>query len=193
MSLKEKSLKMITTNKSKFLEARKVLSEMGITLFQINVKRVEIQADKLNEIAKFSAEEAAKSVVGPIIAEDAGLFIEHLGGFPGPYSSYVLSTLGLDGILKLLEGKVNRAAHFESAVAFCESGRKTAEVFTGSTSGNIATEKRGSNGFGYDPIFIPLDGDMRTFGEMNSDQKNRLSHRARAMKEFGEWYLKRQQ
>lgn len=191
MLRKEKSLKMITTNQGKFLEARKVLSEMGISLFQVNTRRLEIQADGLSEIAKFSAEEAAKSLEEPIIVEDAGLFIEQLGGFPGPYSSYVLSTLGLEGILQLMDGKVNRAAHFESAVAFCESRVQTAKVFTGLTNGKIATEKRGANGFGYDPIFIPLDGDTRTFGEMNSEEKNRLSHRAKAMKEFGEWYLKR--
>jgi len=192
MFQKEKSLKMITSNKSKFLEAQKVLLEMGIVLVQVDTKRFEIQSDELDEIAIFSVGSAAEHFGGPIIAEDAGLFVQHLKGFPGPYSSYVLNTIGLDGILRLMNEIIDRTAHFKSAVAFCESSKTKAEVFTAITEGSIATEKRGTKGFGYDPIFIPSADEFRTFGEMDLEEKNRLSHRAKAIRQFGAWYMHRE-
>ena len=84
----------------------------------IRVKAMEIQDENLENIAKASAIDAAKKCGLPVIVEDAGLFIEALNGFPGPYSSYVNKTIGVGGILKLMNNVKDRSAYFLSAVAF---------------------------------------------------------------------------
>lgn len=176
---------MATGNHHKFEEAREVLSEMGVELRHLKVDRVEIQADDLATIAAFSLDQLEEPKERPIVVEDAGLFINRFGGFPGPYSSYVLDTIGLEGILKLMEGVGERAASFRSVVAF--KHEEESRCFHGVVNGRIAHSIQGTAGFGYDPIFIPDEGDARTFGEMKSEEKNALSHRARAFRALGEW------
>jgi len=175
---------MATSNRSKFDEARVVLSEFGVDLEMLEVNRLEIQADDLAEIAMFSLDHLSEARERPVVAEDAGLFIDHFGGFPGPYSSYVLGTIGLPGVLRLMKGVEDRRASFQSVIAyrFAEERR----CFRGSVEGRISKSIRGRGGFGYDPIFVPDEGGERTFGEMSPDEKNRLSHRARAFRLLGE-------
>lgn len=183
--MSQRELRMVTGNRHKFLEAKLILAEFQVNLVQVDVEKVEIQAEDLKEVARFSAENAAHRLGGTLIVEDAGLFIHHLKGFPGPYSSYVLRTVGLEGILRLMEGAPDRGAYFKSAVAFCGRVRGTVEIFTGVVEGRISEERRGKGGFGYDPIFIPSEGDGRTFAEMSPLEKNLLSHRGRALRKFG--------
>jgi XTP/dITP diphosphohydrolase len=189
MSQKEKSLRMVTSNRNKFLEAKDILAEFQINLTQADLERLEIQADELEEVAKFSAEAATRLLGGSLIVEDAGLFIQHLNGFPGPYSSYILRKIGLEGILKLMEGVKNRGAYYKSAVAFCEDAESPAMVFAGVVKGTISWDRRGESGFGYDPLFIPSQGDGRTFAEMGPSEKGLLSHRGRALRQFGRWFI----
>lgn len=177
---------MGTGNPDKFMEAKAILSEFGVDLRLIEVERVEIQANDLETIAIFSVKRI-ESDMKPIVVEDAGLFIEHFKGFPGPYSSYILETVGLEGILRLMKGLDDREASFRSAVAYrCGSEIR---CFTGFVNGTISQSIRGTQGFGYDPIFIPHEGDGRTLGEMMADEKNKLSHRARAFRSLGEWLV----
>jgi XTP/dITP diphosphohydrolase len=124
----------------------------------------------------------------PILIEDAGLYIDKYFGFPGPYSSYSLRTIGNEGILKLMEKERDRGAKYVSAVAYRDG--ETAVTFRGEVRGTLAHESRGTGGFGYDPIFIPEEGDGRTFGEMTPEEKARISHRARAFRKLGEWLSK---
>ena len=176
---------MATNNRHKYREARVVLSELGVELRLLTVERAEIQADDLADIATFSVEQIAEEEDRPVVVEDAGLFIDHYGGFPGPYSSYALRTIGLHGVLKLMEGIQERGASFQSAVAF--KYRDEARCFRGVVRGQVSYGIRGAGGFGYDPIFIPDEGDGRTFGEMKAEEKNALSHRARAFRGLGRW------
>jgi XTP/dITP diphosphohydrolase len=136
-------------------------------------------------VAKFSVKQIEKADICPFVVEDAGLFIEHYSGFPGVYSSYALSTIGLKGILKLMEGLENRDARFHSVVAY----RYGTEIrtFQGMVKGNIAQSIRGTSGFGFDPIFIPKEVEGKTFGEMMAEEKKSLSHRAKAFKKLGKW------
>ncbi len=174
---------MATGNRHKYDEARRVLGEYGVELLQLEVEREEIQADDIAEIAAYSLGQIEED--DPVIVEDAGLFIDLYGGFPGPYSSYVLDTVGLPGILKLMEGVEDREASFQSAVAYRDVDGVRA--FRGVVKGRISEGIRGGNGFGYDPIFVPEEGDGRTFGEMEPGEKNSLSHRARAFRALGVW------
>lgn len=179
-----KTVWMATGNHHKYIEARDILSEMGVELRHLPVEKVEIQADYLAEIAAFSVDQVV-SEYSPIVVEDAGLFIDCYSGFPGPYSSYALRKIGLSGVLMLMKGLENRTASFKSAVAL-RSGGET-KVFRGIVHGRIALDTRGTEGFGYDPIFIPDEGEGRTFGEMSSMEKNEFSHRARAFRNLGKW------
>ena len=174
---------MGTSSDHKYEEAREVLTEYGVELERLSIDRVEIQADDPELIAEYSLRVLDVDV--PILIEDAGLYIDKYYGFPGPYSSYALRTIDNEGILKLMEGETERGARYLSAVAFRDGD--TSVTFTGEVVGRIAMETRGTNGFGYDPIFMPEEGDGRTFGEMSAAEKARISHRARAFRKLGEW------
>jgi len=174
---------MGTSSDHKYEEAREVLTEYGVELERLSIDRVEIQADDPELIAEYSLK--VLDVDMPILIEDAGLYIDKYYGFPGPYSSYALRTIDNEGILKLMEGETERGARYLSAVAFRDGD--TSVTFTGEVVGRIAMEMRGTNGFGYDPIFMPEEGDGRTFGEMSAAEKARISHRARAFRKLGEW------
>jgi len=180
----------VTSNIHKFQEAKRVLAEYDIAAAMIKMSALEIQDDSLENIAKASVLDAVKKCNLPVIVEDAGLFIKVLNGFPGPYSSYVNRTLGVEGILKLMRDVEDRSAYFLSVVAFSNSDGKEVKFFHGKVEGRIAYEARGESGFGFDPIFIPAEGDGRTFAEMSTEEKNRFSHRARALRKFAEWYKK---
>lgn len=177
----------VTGNKNKFQEASRIFLEYGIIVEQWNVKRLEIQSESLEEIARASLTWIMSEMKPecPFFVEDAGLFIEALKGFPGPYSSYVFSKIGCEGILKLMKDVRNRRAEFVSVVAFTDGGGVL--TFEGRTSGFISHEVKGNLGFGFDPIFIPSEGDGRSFAELSIEEKNALSHRAKALRKLAEW------
>ncbi len=180
-------LYFVTKNKGKYIEVSELAKEYSIDINMLNIEKLEIQSDDVREIALFSARWVAGKVdkSTPIVVEDAGLFIEVLNGFPGPYSSYVYKTLGVNGTLKLLEGVENRRAFFK-AVAVLEHPELGEHVFEGIVYGRIAYKPKGSRGFGFDPIFIP-DGEEKTFAELAPSEKNKYSHRARAFRKLFEW------
>ncbi len=178
----------VTNNMNKVREAEAILKEFGIVIKPINVKKIEIQHESLDEIARIAAQNAYQEIKKPVVVEDSGLFIDVLNGFPGPYSSYVYKTIGLKGILKLLEDYKEielRKARFVAVVALALSNN-VIHLFKGVTEGLISFEIRGDKGFGYDPIFIPV-GSTKTFAEMSIEEKNRYSHRGKAFKELGLW------
>jgi XTP/dITP diphosphohydrolase len=177
----------VTSNLHKFQEARRILSEYKIATAKLKVDAIEIQDDSTENIAKYSAQDAVKNCGLPLFVEDAGLFIEALKGFPGPYSKYVYNTVGLKGILKLMKNVENRNAHFLSVVAFA-TPEEQPTCFIGKVEGTISLQEQGTKGFGYDPIFVPLEGDGRTFAEMATEEKNMYSHRGKALRKFAEWY-----
>ncbi|MEM3731495.1 MAG: XTP/dITP diphosphatase [Candidatus Bathyarchaeia archaeon] len=179
-----------TNNVNKFSEARKVLAEHGIASGMIRVKTLEIQSESLEEIAKTSAIQAFQNCGLPIIVEDAGLFVDALNGFPGPYASYVYKTIGNKGLLKLMENVENRRAKFESVVAYISPKCQQPICFKGEVAGEITREERrkaSQLGFGFDPIFKPRGVD-KTFAEMQISEKNKYSHRAEALRNFAKWY-----
>ena len=88
--------------------------------------------------------------------------------------------------MRLMRDVKKRDAYFSSAVAYCSAGHETV-CFNGMVSGIVAFSPKGAHGFGFDPIFIPTEGDGRTLAEMRIEEKNRLSHRARAFTKLCEW------
>ena len=176
-------LAFITSNPGKVEEAKRYFEPLGVEIYQLKMEYPEIQADTLEEVARFGVEWLGKRLDVPFFLDDSGLFIDALNGFPGVYSAYVYRTLGIDGILKLMKGVKNRNAHFRSVIAYWDG---EVHLFTGRVDGEIINEKRGSRGFGFDPIFVP-EGFTRTFAEMTTEEKNLISHRGRALKAFAEW------
>ena len=183
---------LATGNFHKFNESRRVLAEYGIAAAMLRVKAVEIQSDSLEEIAIASVMEAFNRCHLPVIVEDAGLFVEALKGFPGPYAAYVYKTISNPGLLKLMENLEDREATFRSVIAYYE-GRGEPVCFEGEASGKIAPGEiwgKLNTGFGFDPIFVPLRS-KKTFAEMTFEEKNGFSHRANAVRKFAEWYKKK--
>jgi XTP/dITP diphosphohydrolase len=172
-----------TGNPHKVMEAVDILSPLGICLEQNNCGYPELQNDNLEAIAAFGAEWVSKKLNHEVMVDDSGLFIDALGGFPGPYSAYVFDTIGNMRILRLMEDETNRSATFKCVIGYCRPGGK-AMVFSGEVAGKIAKDKRGDEDFGYDPIF---EVNATTFGEMRAKEKNRLSHRYRALIKFARW------
>jgi len=189
--LKRRVIFFATGNINKFKEAQKVLSKRGITVAMLRMKSSEIQSDSLEEIACTSAAEAFEECHLPIIVEDAGLFVDALKGFPGPYASYVYRTIGNEGLLRLMEKTGNRRASFRSVIAYCSTDTELPTFFGGEVIGEIVRgERKGRSGFGFDPIFKPEDS-YKTFAEMSISEKNGRSHRAKALRKFAAWYKKR--
>jgi XTP/dITP diphosphohydrolase len=177
-----------TGNEHKIEEATAVFSQfkIGIKRFEESTK-LEIQHSDLEEIAKTALSIILPKTDKPIFVEDSGLFVLELNGFPGPYSSYVFETLGFEGILKLMENAKNRKAEFRSSVAFGAKGKLLA-VFSSVTEGTITLQSKGENGFGFDPIFVPL-WNTKTFAQMELKEKIVYSHRSKALSKLALWYL----
>ena len=179
-----KTIYFITGNKGKVREAQKKFSNLDIKLVQKDLGYPEIQVEKLEDVAIYGAEHVSKKLDQPFILEDAGLFIESLKGFPGVYSADVFYAIGCEGILKLMADipDSKRKAVFKSVFAYTGLNGKT-QLFIGECKGKISKEKRGKNGFGYDPIFIPNES-SKTFAEMQTDEKNQFSHRGRSLEKL---------
>lgn len=158
-----------------------------VRLIQEHRRYPEIQAESLEDVVQYGLEHLPVNSQGNYLIEDSGLSISALGGFPRVYSAYIYHTLGLPGILKLLEGETNRKATFHSVIGFRES-TGSPQIFEGVCEGKITTHPRGEKGFGYDPIFIPT-GSSSTFAEMSYKEKNMFSHRGKATRKLKEYLL----
>jgi XTP/dITP diphosphohydrolase len=181
-----------TNNINKFNEARQVLKEYNIAVGMLRVKKLEVQSDYLEEIAETSVLEAHNKCHLPLIVEDAGLFVEALNGFPGPYAAYAYKTIGNKGLLKLMEDKSDRRAKFRSILAYQAEESKVPLCFSGEVAGILTDKERRKAhdfGFGFDPVFMPVHR-KKTFAEMDLAEKNKCSHRAQALRKFAEWYKK---
>ena len=174
-----------SSNEHKYEEAKEILAEFGIKLDFLQANLVEIQDDEITKIARQKALDAYSICKKPVIVEDDGLFLDAVFGFPGPFSSYVFKTIGNYGILKLLAAidASDTLAYFKSIIAFCDSNMKPV-FFESNVFGEISKNIQGK-GWGYDPIFIP-ENQTKTYAELAD--KNKISHRYEALKEFANWF-----
>jgi len=128
----------------------------------------------------------------PTIADDTGLEVDALNGEPGVFSARYSGenatyASNVTKLLSEMEGKTDRSAKFSTVIAFIND-KNEQHLFRGEVAGRIAIAPSGSNGFGYDPLFIP-EGQPKTFAEMTSEEKNSASHRSRALKQFVKFLL----
>ena len=184
--LSRMSVRFVTGNEGKVREAREYLGDVE----QVDYDYTEIQSDDLRDVAAHGAREAFAELGGtePVLVDDAGLFVEALGGFPGPYSAYVEDTVGVERVWRLAAEEDDRRAYFRTVLAYAErdddaEGGVRVETFEGRVPGTIVAP-RGDGGFGYDPIF---EHDGQTLAEMSTAEKNAISHRGRALSKFAAW------
>lgn len=127
----------------------------------------------------------------PCFADDTGLEVDALDGAPGVHTARFAGEAcdpqaNVSLLLERMKGVKTRDARFRTVIA-CIDASGNVHCFEGEARGNIALERCGSAGFGYDPVFLPEDGDGRSFAQMDSDEKNAISHRGRATKKFLEF------
>lgn len=181
-----------THNKHKLQEMSRILSPMGYEVVTdldlgIELSDVEENGETFLDNARIKAEAGCKESGLPCIADDSGLCVDALNGAPGVYSARYSGVHGDDDgnnrkLLAELSGipTEKRTAHF--ACAICVSFPDGSEVTaTGKCEGYIGYEKKGTNGFGYDPLFMVGD---RSLAQMTAEEKDAISHRGNALKEL---------
>ena len=173
----KKKLVFATGNHGKFTEAKKFFGNI-FDMEMYSSGYPEVQTDELEDVVISGMDYLKSYINGAFMLDDTGLFIEHLNGFPGVYSAYVQKTLGNNGILRLLEGVKERRAYFKTVIGYFDGEKE--HLFRGICPGNIAIKETGERGFGYDPIFVPFNTD-KTLADMDTDEKNIISHRGRAL------------
>lgn len=188
-----------TNNSHKLEEIRQILGESieVLSLADINCHEdIPETAPTIEGNAMMKARYVYDKYGTPCFADDTGLEVDALDGAPGVYSARYAGGEGHDSeanmrkLLHELEGKENRRAQFRTVIALIEQkdGKPVAHTFEGKIEGHISDEKRGTSGFGYDPIFVP-EGYEQSFAELGNEIKNKISHRARAVARLAEYLL----
>jgi XTP/dITP diphosphohydrolase len=184
-----------TKNSGKAKEFERIFQAKGIlvkTLLDFPViEDVEETGTTFEENAKIKSETIANLLGKMVIADDSGLEVDALDGRPGVYSARYAGPQkndedNIDKVLAELNGvpENERTARFRCVLAVSQPGKKTV-TFSGACEGIILTERRGTNGFGYDPIFF-VEAKEKAMAELNPEEKNKISHRAMAIKKLEE-------
>jgi XTP/dITP diphosphohydrolase len=185
-------LVLATANPDKAAEIRAVLVDAGLDVELVprpdGVPEVDEAGTTLEDNARLKAVALCDATGLPAVADDTGLEVDALDGAPGVYSAryagedatYADNVNKLLGALTGVEAAARTARFSTVALARWPDGREVAAF--GEVEGTIAAEARGGAGFGYDPLFVPAEGDGRTFAEMSAEEKHRVSHRGRAFR-----------
>lgn len=181
-------------NQNKLVEFKKILGDK-INLFSLSDiglnQEIPENEKTIKKNAMFKAKFVNTQTGKNVFADDTGLEIDSLNGEPGVYSARYSgvdrnSDKNIELVLRKLKNKANRKSRFKTIISLIIDGKSV--NFEGVVEGKITEEKRGSNGFGYDPIFQP-NGYASTFGEMSLKEKNKISHRSIAINKMVQ-YLK---
>ena len=185
---------LATANRGKIKEMRDILSGLGIDVVTRDDLDIQLVVEETGttffENAKLKAEAICQASKLPAIADDSGLVVEALDGRPGVYSSSfggedLTSEQRCRFLLDSMKNIEQRNAKFVCTIVCVFPGGKIL-TSTGECNGTILTEIRGLNGFGYDPVFSVFlpDGCSKTMAELSSDEKNKISHRGKALNNF---------
>lgn len=184
-----KTLLIATTNQGKFKEFEKILSPYFVCeSLPKGIPEADEDGNTYAENAEKKARFYFEKFKTPVLSDDSGLEVEGLNGQPGVHSARFAGNIITwpERWALLLEklGSGNRTARFRSVLCYFDG--KTARFFEGKTEGTILPKPEGAGGFGYDPIFYSNDL-RKSFGVASAEEKNRISHRARAITQFVEW------
>ena len=190
--MNKRKLVLSTENKHKVNEIKDILKDLDIEVLsraELDIEDFHVIEDgeSLEENSLKKAKALAERCQYMVIADDTGLFVNALDGEPGIYSSRYAGEEGNDyenctKLLENLEGKWDRSAYFKTVISLITEEKKV-YILEGICEGSIEIERKGSGGFGYDPIFKP-QGYNYTFSELGESVKNQISHRALALLEL---------
>lgn len=169
---------LVTGNAGKLAEARR-LSPFRMDAEPIDLP--ELQSLDLQEVVRAKAEEAWNRLKRPLVVEETGLELRALNGFPGPLVKWMLESIGAEGIARLAQAAGDSIATARCLLLFRNADRTV--LAEGSTSGELVLPARGGHGFGWDPVFQPAES-KRTYGEMEAQEKDAISHRGRAWRDL---------
>ena len=193
-----KTIYFVTTNKGKVNSVKSVLSKFNIQVIQEPLEIPELKQDEtFEEIAIHKSLFAWNKIGRPLIVIDAGLCMPSLNNFPGPYSKYILSKIGVEGIIKLVENK-DRYCYFENILAYMDSKLKEPKLFSFKVEGTISEKPRGEvkNYFWseYFLIFVPkgLDKTLAELEKKEYEKWRAKLYEKSYLTEFGEWFSKRE-
>src|SRR5690606_2273578 len=184
-------------NPGKVAELRALLAGLPVELVSAaelpDAPDVEEDAPTLEGNAAKKAQALHAHAGLPALADDTGLEVDALGGAPGVHSARFAGPAADDAanrekLLAALAEATGRRARFRTVIAFAEGGE--VRLFEGVCEGRITEAQRGAGGFGYDPVFEP-EGETRTFAEMPAEEKNRISHRSRALRGLAQYLSQR--
>lgn len=183
----------LTTNPYKIDEANRFFIEkygLNIEMMNPEFEVLEIQAKTCEEVVKYSVKYAAEKLGCAVLKSDSGLYIDALGGLPGPYNAYFDKQIGIEKFMELFKDETNRKARIEHCFAYCEPGMDPI-VFSGGGTGTIALEPKGDLGRWHDKFYIP-DGETKTLSELRSEDHEYESHFwGSAKDDFAKWYKER--
>jgi len=184
--MSKKVITFVTGNAGKLREFKAILGDQfphevvsnGLDLPEYQGTPLEVVTEKCKE--------AARRISGPVIVEDTSLCFSALGGLPGPYIKWFLKNLGPDGLPRLIADWEDKSAHALCIFGYSEGADHEVIVFEGRTEGLIVTP-RGKRDFGWDPVFQP-DGFDQTYAELDSEVKNTISHRGKALEKLKKYF-----
>jgi XTP/dITP diphosphohydrolase len=190
-----KEVIVATKNRGKAKEFEQIFASRGFTVRTLldypDFQDIEETGKSFEENAILKAEAVSISLNNMVISDDSGLIVDALNGRPGIFSARYAGEekndqANIDKVLTELDGvpEAQRTARFYCALALARPGQKTITV-SGACEGRILNEQRGSNGFGYDPIFFTIEKE-RSMAELPSDEKNKISHRAKALEKLND-------
>ncbi|QEH61742.1 dITP/XTP pyrophosphatase [Spiroplasma chinense] len=193
-----KKVWIATSNIKKVEELKYALKDFEVkTLLDLEEEmEIEESGKTFEENALIKARYLAQSVEGIVLADDSGICVEGLNGFPGVYSARWAKPLtDWTQIVELLLDKMrennlsemkDRKAYFQSSIALIDKEKGFEEVFNGVVQGEVSKEQRGTLGFAYDSVFIP-EGYNETFSQIGFEEKQKISHRSRAIEKLKEF------
>lgn len=189
--MNKKQIVFVTSNLGKLKSAQRELEE--IEVIQYNAELIEPRSDNIKEISKVKAMQAYEMTKKPCISMDSGFFIEELNGFPRAYVNYALETIGIEGILKLMESKENRHCKFKECLVYYDGDNM--KFFEAETTGILSSEIRGSdNNKNWSKLsyIFEVKEVGKTIAELNETERERYlsTEEQSCFKKFIKWYLK---
>ncbi|MEJ5305645.1 MAG: RdgB/HAM1 family non-canonical purine NTP pyrophosphatase [Ignavibacteria bacterium] len=189
---------LATNNPNKVKEVKEILNELGIEILTLKDLGIDIEIIEDQDSFEGNARKKAHTIFEitklPTIADDSGLIVEQLNGAPGVYSSrYAGEEHNYEKNNQKLLQELKDKPKPHRAKFICVINYKSEtedEIFTGMVDGEIVDQPRGTNGFGYDPLFKP-DGFNQTYAELPSEIKNKISHRYKALLQFRDYLFER--
>lgn len=182
----------LTTNQHKISEANRFFNDhygFDIEIMNPDFEVIETQGINSKDIVSYSVKYAAEKMGRPVLKSDTSLYLEGLGGLPGPYNSYFDKQIGAEKFIKMFSVEKNRKARLEHCFGYCEPGSEPI-IFSGGSTGSIAYHLAGNEGRWHDFFYIP-DGETKTLSQLREeDPMYEAQFYGDAIKQFANWYSK---